>query len=90
MRPDRRARRRAALEADEIHVEVTASTARRVWCTHCKTVTADVTTSIVACAGCGRTLEVYHHFSRRHGAYMGFQADAESPGELPEVETRWR
>lgn len=79
----------AGMERDEIHSEVTASAARPVWCTHCKTVTPDVATTLVRCAGCGRTLEVYHHFSRRHGAYMGFQADAELPGDLPEAQTRW-
>ena len=79
----------AGMERDEIHTEVTASAARPVWCTHCKAVTPDVATTLVACAGCGRMLEVYHHFSRRHGAYMGFQADAELPGDLPEAQTRW-
>jgi hypothetical protein len=58
----------------------------RVWCTHCKAVTEFSGCNLVNCCGCGRHLTVYHHFSRRHGAYMGFQADAELPGELPERE----
>lgn len=77
------------LERDELRTQVTASPARRVWCTHCKTITPAVTTTIARCDGCARMLEVYHHFSRRHGAYMGYQADAEMPGELPEPEVRW-
>jgi hypothetical protein len=31
-------------------------------------------------------LFVRDHFSRRLGAYMGLMVDAESPGELPEIE----
>nr|WP_157173927.1 hypothetical protein [Rhodococcus sp. JVH1] len=34
---------------------------RQVFCAHCHTV----------------TLTVYHHFSRRHHAYLGYQADSE-------------
>ncbi len=74
---------------DELQTAVTASAARRVWCSHCRTVTEGVTTTVAPCAGCGRTLEVFHHFSRRHGAYLGFQADAEAPGELPDPEVAW-
>ena len=31
----------------------------------------------VHCKNCGTPLEVYYHFSRRHGGYLGFRADAE-------------
>ena len=79
----------AGLQRDEILTEVDADAARDVWCSHCKAITRGVTTTIFPCAGCGRHLEVFHHFSRRHAAYMGFQADAEVPGELPEPEARW-
>jgi hypothetical protein len=58
----------------------------RVWCTHCKAITEAPASNLVDCYNCGRALLVYHHFSRRHGAYMGFQADAEVPGALPETE----
>ena len=33
----------------------------------------------VACEGCHRTLIVYHHVSRLHGAYLGYMVDAEEP-----------
>ena len=79
----------AGLQRDEILTEVDATAARDVWCSHCKAITRGVTTTIFPCAGCGRHLEVFHHFSRRHAAYMGFQADAELPGDLPEAQTRW-
>jgi hypothetical protein len=59
---------------------------RRVWCTHCHGLTEDVTTSIVACAGCGRHLLVRDHFSKRHGAFMGVMVDAEVPGLVPQAE----
>jgi len=79
----------AGLADDEVLVEVHGSGARRVWCAHCKVVTEGATHDLMPCAGCGRSLIVYHHFSRRLGAFMGFQADAEVAGELPEVHERW-
>ncbi len=79
----------AGLDDDEVLVEVCGSLARRVWCTHCKVVTEHVTRDLVECGGCRRSLTVYHHFSRRLGAFMGFQADAELSGELPEVRELW-
>lgn len=79
----------AGLADDEVLVEVQGSAARRVWCAHCKAVTEGATHDLVPCAGCGRSLTVYHHYSRRLGAFMGFQADAELAGELPEVCERW-
>jgi hypothetical protein len=79
----------AGLADDEVLAEVSGSRARRVWCAHCKVVTEGATHDLVHCAGCWRWLTVYHHFSRRLGAFMGFQADAELAGELPEVCERW-
>ncbi len=79
----------AGLDDDEVLVEVRGSLARRVWCAQCKAVTEHVTRDLVECDGCGRSLTVYHHFSRRLGAFMGFQADAELAGELPEVRELW-
>ncbi|WP_146080236.1 hypothetical protein [Pseudoclavibacter sp. RFBG4] len=32
---------------------------------------------LVACGGCGIALTVYHHYSRRQGAYLGYFAGAE-------------
>jgi hypothetical protein len=52
---------------------------RRVYCPHCQCVTSGPTAvgSTVDCAGCGAPLAVYHHFSRRHGAYLGYRLDSE-------------
>ncbi len=57
--------------------------AYRVACVHCHAITEPVETTVADCAGCGRLLLVYHHYSRRKAAYMGFQADAEVRGEIP-------
>jgi hypothetical protein len=59
---------------------------RKLWCTHCHSITEGVTTSIVTCSGCGRSLLVRDHFSKRHGAFMGVMVDAEVPGLLPQAE----
>lgn len=70
----------------DINKELTGTLARSVYCVHCKAITHDAHTNIKQCAGCGRMLFVRDHFSRRLGAYMGLMVDAESPGELPEIE----
>jgi hypothetical protein len=59
---------------------------RRVFCNHCRTITEGVTTTIRRCAGCGASLLVRDHFSRRLNAFAGVQVDAEAPGEIPEIE----
>ncbi len=66
--------------------ELTGTLARPIYCVHCKAITHDVTTNIGKCSGCGRMLFVRDHFSRHLGAYMGLMVDAESPGDLPEIE----
>jgi hypothetical protein len=68
----------------EVHRHRLLTTARPVFCVHCRHVLRGVHTSLAACTGCGRQLLVRNHFSRRLGAYMGVQADAEMPGTLPE------
>jgi dimethylamine monooxygenase subunit C len=70
---------RAGFLAAEIAVLVTDDRHRRVWCAHCDTTSlAEVATGdVTPCAGCGRSLLVYHHVSRRSAAYLGFMADAE-------------
>jgi hypothetical protein len=73
------------LNKDEIRAEECGTLARRVHCIHCREVTEDVKTNIVTCRGCGLHLLVRDHYSRRLGAYMGVMADAEAPGELPEI-----
>lgn len=71
------------LNHDEVQCELCGSTARRVYCIHCKVTNDSVSTNVVKCAGCGRRLLVRDHYSRRLAAYMGVMADAETPGELP-------
>ena len=82
------------LMKDEIRAEEMGTLARRVYCIHCRTTTENVRTNIVRCGdgngdggagGCGRWLLVRDHYSRRLAAYMGVMADAEAPGELPEI-----
>lgn len=74
------------LNREQVYMSHGGSLKRRVWCTHCHQLTENVTTNIATCAGCGRKLTVRNHFSRRFGAYMGVQADAEVPGVLPATE----
>ncbi|WP_431313223.1 dimethylamine monooxygenase subunit DmmA family protein [Vreelandella arctica] len=59
---------------------------RRVFCAHCRFLNEPVSVSPTQCQGCGLTLEVRDHFSRRLGAYMGVCIDAEVPGEVPSEE----
>ncbi len=78
---------RAAFDAgmgrEELQLFACGRPVRRVWCVHCRTINPGVTTTLVACAGCGATLGVRQHFSRAQNAWMGVQCDAEVPGELP-------
>lgn len=71
---------------EAVRVEHSGSLRRRVYCIHCRSLNESVTANVVPCAGCGRQLLVRDHFSRRLAAFMGVQADAEVPGELPPVE----
>lgn len=77
--------RDAGLETSECRTAHAGSLRRKVFCVHCKTITEGATTSIAICDGCGANLVVRDHFSRFHSAFMGVQADAEAPGELPPV-----
>jgi dimethylamine monooxygenase subunit C len=69
----------AGVEDDELHVSPTGTGPVDIWCVHCAVTTAAeaLVTDVVACAGCGRNLLVYHHVSRRTGRFLGFQVDAE-------------
>ena len=78
---------RAGMVEDEVLLAHAGSLRRRVYCTHCKNMIENVTTNLVACPGCGATLFVRDHFSRRLAAFMGIQADAEEPGVLPQLQT---
>jgi dimethylamine monooxygenase subunit C len=73
------------LNKDEIRAEEVGTSARRVYCVHCRATTENVRTNIVSCTGCVRWLLVRDHYSRRLAAYMGVMVDAEAPGELPQI-----
>ncbi|AHE54814.1 C1 domain-containing protein [Sphingomonas sanxanigenens] len=77
----------AGMGPEEVRLFAHGSSARRVYCTHCRTIIDGVTTNIVACSGCGARLFVRDHFSRRLNAFAGVQVDAEVPGDIPEIET---
>jgi len=74
------------VEDADIMKELTDTLARTIYCVHCKAITHNITTNIGKCSGCERMLFVRDHFSRHLGAYMGLMIDAESPGEIPEIE----
>ena len=77
---------KAGLGRQEMAFAHVGAQARRIFCVHCRTVMEGVTTSIVPCAGCGASLFVRDHFSRRLAAFMAVQVDAEVPGEVPPAE----
>jgi hypothetical protein len=77
--------REAGMGAEEMHLFACGRPERRVACVHCRTVNPGVTTTLVACAGCGAILTVRDHFSRAHNTWMGVQCDAEVPGDVPPV-----
>jgi len=78
--------RAAGMGREEIHLFAHGPALRRVSCVHCRTILPAVTTSVVACTGCGAMLGVRDHFSRVHNAWMGVQVDAEEPGDVPAAE----
>jgi dimethylamine monooxygenase subunit C len=71
----------AGVMDDEIDIAPTGHGAIGVQCVHCDRVTTARTAieQVIACEGCGRSLLVYYHVSRRTGLFMGYQADAEGP-----------
>jgi predicted RNA-binding Zn-ribbon protein involved in translation (DUF1610 family) len=74
------------LNRDEVLREHSGTLVRRVWCVHCDTYTENVTQRVYDCPGCGMTLVVRDHYSRRLAAFQAVKADAEVPGELPPAE----
>jgi hypothetical protein len=76
----------AGLGRSEMQLAHAGSLARRVYCVHCRTMNEGVTANVFECDGCGASLFVREHFSSRLAAFMGVQADAEAPGELPPIE----
>jgi dimethylamine monooxygenase subunit C len=77
---------RQGLPVDAMQLELAGAPSRNVYCVHCRHILHDTGTTLVNCPSCGRTLSVRAHFSRRLGAYIGVQADAEEPGALPRPE----
>ncbi|MFG1207751.1 dimethylamine monooxygenase subunit DmmA family protein [Xanthobacter flavus] len=77
---------KAGLSRQETAFAEAGPKARRVYCVHCRTMSEGITTSIFTCPGCGASLFVRDHFSRRLAAFMAVQVDAEVPGEVPEAE----
>lgn len=77
---------KAGLVDEQIQLAPPINKARRLFCTHCYSVTEGVETSPCSCSGCGRLLLVRDHFARLHGAYVGVQINAEDPDEQPEQE----
>jgi hypothetical protein len=71
----------AGMGSEEYRLFATGSAARRLFCVHCRTITEKVTANLATCSGCGAELFVRDHFSKRLNAFMGFQIDAEVPGE---------
>ncbi|CAN5462403.1 dimethylamine monooxygenase subunit DmmA family protein [soil metagenome] len=76
----------AGLDPDATLAEHRGSLERRVQCVHCKAITEHVTTQPATCSGCGLSLLVRDHFSRRIGAFQGVCVDAEEPGTAPPPE----
>lgn len=72
------------LNHDEVLREHCGSLVRRVWCVHCDAFNENITRRIFECNGCHRSLVVRDHYSRHLGSFMGVQADAEVPGEIPD------
>lgn len=70
------------VEDDELHVAPTGSDAISVYCAHCRASTSAVAAigDLVPCGGCGRSLVVYYHVSRRTGQFLGYMIDAEETG----------
>ena len=71
----------AGMLDDEIDIAPTGYGAIGVQCVHCGHATTARTSvdQVIDCEGCGRSLVVYYHVSRRTGFFMGYQADAEVP-----------
>jgi hypothetical protein len=73
------------MDPQSVVTEHRGTLARRVQCVHCKGFTENVKTNIVKCSHCGTNLLVRDHYSKRLAAFQGVCADAEVPGELPEI-----
>lgn len=74
------------LAAEQIKKLPPLTNQRRLFCTHCYTVTEGVKETPCQCPGCNRHLLVRDHFSKIHGAYVGVQINAEDPQEIFKTE----
>ena len=77
---------KAGLADEQIKMFKPLSNERRLFCTHCYTITDGVTQSPFECPGCHRLLLVRDHFSTIHAAYVGVQINAEDPNETHPIE----
>jgi len=77
---------KSGMASEQIKMLKPLGNERRLFCTHCYTVTEDVTHSPFECPGCHRLLLVRDHFSRIHSAYVGVQINAEDLDDVPETE----
>ncbi|MCM0620763.1 dimethylamine monooxygenase subunit DmmA family protein [Nocardioides bruguierae] len=70
----------SSLMDSELTVGVTSVATRAVWCVHCSatTIAEAGLEDVVTCPSCRKDLVVYPHVSRRTGAHLGFQVDAET------------
>jgi predicted RNA-binding Zn-ribbon protein involved in translation (DUF1610 family) len=78
------------IDHKSVITELCGSLARRVQCVHCKHTTEGVTMSFFDCPGCGVTLLVRDHYSRRLAAFQGVSATTEDPDEHPAAEEIYR
>lgn len=44
----------------------------QVFCVKCYQLNQKTEAAVISCGHCGQTLEVSHHYSRRHDAFLGF------------------
>lgn len=72
------------VDPESVVTELSGSLSRRVQCVHCKHITDNVLMTHYKCLGCGLTLLVRDHYSRRLAAFQGVSATAEDPDETPE------
>lgn len=72
----------AGIEDDELHVTPAGVGPIKVFCAHCRAVTAADAAigDVVPCAGCARGLVIYYHVSRLTGHFLGYMLDAEEAG----------
>lgn len=71
----------AGMGEDEVMLQSHGPARRRVQCIHCKTLFEVAEQTVTPCPGCGLTLLVREHFSRRLGAFQGVATHGTTRGE---------